>query len=338
MRLIHTLIYKLDSAFGRHRARTPGAIDPHIGYATETGIVLRGRVLAREPKRVRTGKSGRLGNLRAMVGLFRTKEVSAVTVACGGRTTVTDEEGYFSLTVPRDHAAGWHTASVALPDGTETPCPFFVPDPDAPAILISDIDDTVLETGAWSLFRNLWTTFTGNVETRRIYRDAVDVYTKLRKAANIPVFFVSSSPWNIHGFLLAIFERTGLPRGPLFLRDFGVDRDKFITAGHGDHKGNAIDLILQANPGCPAVLAGDTGQEDARIYRAAIARYPGRIKAVILRTPKPGVDPRTERDLDALRATGVPVFAGRDFTAFGTELQRSLRDQPVPAGNRHRRR
>lgn len=328
MRLVHTLVHKLDAAFGRHRARTPGAIDPHIGYATETGIVLRGRVLARDPGRLRTGRSGRLGNLRAMLGLFRTREVAAVPVTCGARTAVTDEEGYFSLILPRDHPAGWHTARVALPDGTETPCPFLVPDPDAPAILVSDIDDTVLRTGAWSLLRNLWTTFTGNVATRQVYRDAVDVYAALGSTARVPVFFVSSSPWNIHGFLLAVFERTGLPRGPLFLRDFGVDRDKFITAGHGDHKGEAIDLILDANPGQPAILAGDTGQEDARIYRAAIARHPGRIAAVILRTPRPGADARTESDLAALRATGVPVFAGRDFTRFCKALDALLGADP----------
>jgi phosphatidate phosphatase APP1 len=320
MRILHSLAYKLDAAIGRHRARTPGAIDPHIGFATEKEIILRGRVLAREPRLSETGESGRLGNFRAMIGLFLTKEVSAVPVTCGDAVAVTDEEGYFALTLPRAHDVGWHTAQVSLPDGTETPCPFFVPDPDAPALLISDIDDTVLQTGAWSLFRNLWTTFTGNVETRQIYDDAVAVYAKLNGSARVPVFFVSSSPWNVHGFLLAVFDRTGLPRGPLFLRDFGVDRTKFITAGHGDHKGDAIDLILDAYPGQTAILVGDTGQEDARIYRAAIDRHPGRIAALMLRIPGPRIDKRIERQLSDLRDTGVPLFAGRDFTSFAAEL------------------
>ncbi len=56
-----------------------------------------------------------------------------------------------------------------------------------------DIDDTMMQTGAYSLARNLWTTFTGSALTRDVFPDAVALMTRLHDGMN-PVFYVSSAP------------------------------------------------------------------------------------------------------------------------------------------------
>lgn len=259
-----------------------------------------------------------------MIALFLTDELEGVGIRHASVRTRSDEEGYFQLCLPRDAGPGWHDVTVEVEGANESvPCPVLVPSPDARFMVISDIDDTVLQTGAYSLLRNLWTTFTGSTATRHVFNDAVTLMSLLSEDARNPVYYVSSSPWNLHEFLTEIFDQAGLQRGPMFLRDLGLSETKFITSGHGSHKGDSIDILLASNPELPAILIGDTGQKDAEIYADAIARHPGRILAVVLRAARPG---RTAvEECEALDESGVPTFVGRDFNVLKDRLWGVLR-------------
>lgn len=296
------------------RRRGPPVIEPYLGHATPEHLVLRGRVLSRlTGPEVAEGQS-RWVNFRQMVRLFLTDERPGVPVTAGGFTDVSDEEGYVTLFLPRmDDTEGWVEIE-ARADGSLAPVkmPALVPSKEAVRGVISDIDDTMMQTGAYSLRKNLWTSLTGNALTRVVFPDALELMTKLHGETN-PVYYVSSSPWNLHGFLDAVFARHGLVRGPMFLRDYGVSETQFITGTHGDHKGAAIDTILAANPTLPFTLVGDTGQHDCEVYRAAAERHPGRIERAIFRAPGRGVDSQDRTEIAALRELGVQVFAGADF-------------------------
>jgi phosphatidate phosphatase APP1 len=228
------------------------------------------------------------------------------------RATRSDAEGYVRLELPRgEHHRGWnevHLEIEGLP-ATRTGFPVLVPPREARLGVISDVDDTMMRTGAYSLWRNLWTTFTGSALTREVFADAVELVARLHDGAN-PVFYVSSSPWNLHHFLDAVFARVELVPGPMFLRDLGLTGAR----GHGDHKGAAIDAILAANPGLPFVLIGDTGQKDAFVYRDAIRRHPGRIERVILREPMVGAPQASRAAIGEIVAAGVPCHHVRDFS------------------------
>ncbi len=253
-------------------------------------------------------------NLRQMIGLFLTAEVPEVTISAGDVTGRTDEEGYFTLLLPRDDRTGWIKVDVTAADVTVA-CPVLVPGPDAAFGVISDIDDTMMHTGAYSLWRNIWTSLTGNAATRVVFPDAVELMTVLSDGGRNPVHFVSSSPWNFYGFLTVVFARNGLPRGPVFLRDYGISETQFITGTHGDHKGSAIDVIMAALPDLPFILIGDTGQHDAEVYLAAAKRHPGRVQQVILRAPGRGADAKDLAFVSQIEALGVPVHVGRDYRA-----------------------
>ncbi|MGB5864734.1 MAG: phosphatase domain-containing protein [Sulfitobacter sp.] len=300
------------------RTGTGRAIDPNIGYATPDNIVLRGRVLSALRHSAAQPGQSKLANLRQIAGMFLTDEVRDATVQSEGVSTKTDEEGYFTLLLPRDGQSGWSTRDVTVDDeDNSVACPVLIPADNARFMVISDIDDTMLETGAYSLAKNLYTSFTGNAGSRRVFPDSIDLMQSLSDVGRNPVYYVSSSPWNLHDFLADIFERTGLVRGPMFLRDLGLSATKFVTEGHGNHKGGSIDTLLAANPDLPAILLGDTGQHDAHIYRKVIERHPGRILAVGLRTPGAGIDVNDAKDIAALKTSDVPTFAARDFTEFG---------------------
>lgn len=318
-RFFHHAAQQLEALFDRlfHRTGTGREIDAYIGYATPDQIILRGRVLSILRHSEAREAQSRWGNFRQILSMFRTDEVRGATVRSGDVTAISDEEGYFTLALPRDARTGWSVEYVHV-DGRAEPvaCPVFVPEPNANFMVISDIDDTVLETGAYSLLRNLYTSLTGNARTRHVFEDSRKLMDQLSDNGRNPVFYVSSSPWNLHDFLADIFVNSGLVRGPMFLRDLGLSKTKFITEGHGNHKGGSIAHILRANPELPAILLGDTGQHDAHIYRDVITDHPNRIIAVGLRTPGPGMDAADRHDLSALRDTAVPTFAAPNFEGF----------------------
>ena len=317
---LHRLALRGERALDRRLARggrDAPVIDPYLGYATPETLVARGRVLtALRRGEAREGQD-RLTNLKQMASLFLTSEVEGVTVCAGDVTAVTDAEGYFHLVLPREaHHAGWVEVEATVEGraaDTKTALKVLVPEAGAELGVISDVDDTMIRTGAYSLAKNLWTSFTGNALTREVFADSLLLMEALSDGGRNPVFYVSSSPWNLHAFLEAIFARAGLPAGPKFLKDYGISETSLIAESHGGHKGSAIETILMANPDLSFVLIGDTGQHDAQVYLDAATRHPGRVRRVILREPGPGPGEEDRRSIAALEALGVPVQHGPDL-------------------------
>lgn len=292
-------------------------IEPYLGYSTPNGVVLRGRLHDEVPTAIPREGQGRAKNVGQMLALFATDELPGVRVVLSEADVgaVSDEEGYFTIELPRPATDGGWTEVMAEVEGkpdSQVGLPVLVTRPEANLGIISDIDDTMMDTGAYSLARNLWTTFTGNTLTRHVFPDAVELIGRLHDGRN-PVFFVSSSPWNLHGFLAEVFRRAGMVRGPIFLRDLGLGETQLVTNSHGEHKGESIDTILAANPTLPFVLIGDTGQHDAEVYLAAAKRHPDRIRRIILRAPGPGADEADKAFATEAAALGIDVSIGRDY-------------------------
>lgn len=304
-------IEKFIDRFRPARSRDNLAIDPYVGYGTPNGVIVRGRVLTRRQAGEASGSPGLFANFRAMVSHFLTDEVGDVEVDVAGIKSRSDEEGYFTACVPVADPETFHVTLKLPGHDYECQAPVVLTNPSADLCIISDIDDTIMQTGAYSLARNLWTTLTGSVESRRIFSDTVALIRK-RQAGKNPVFYVSSSPWNLHGFLDAVFQRNDVPFGPKFLRDFGISETKFIKSTHGSHKGDAIDTIIAANPGLKFVLIGDTGQHDGQVYLEAIERHKTVIAEVCLRHAGPVND--LDADIvDKIRSTGVALYTGPSF-------------------------
>jgi phosphatidate phosphatase APP1 len=279
----------------------PIQIVPYRSYGTSDRLYVKGRVL--EEKRIResSGKDSLWNNLVSMYQRFETDEVPGaqlkVSIQDREYTVTTDHEGYFTLNVTLENSllpeTMWYHAQIELlsaPVSFVSPvkilAEILVPPPDAEYGIISDIDDTVVETTATSLISMARNTFFKNAHTRLPFAGVSEFYKALQlgrnRKRNNPFFYVSSSPWNLYDLLIDFLDLNAIPEGPLLLRDFGLDPDK-ESSGHMGHKFKEINDILVAYPYLNFVLIGDSGQEDPKIYREVVKKFPGRILAIYIR-------------------------------------------------------
>ena len=272
------------------------------GYGYGKKAILRGRVEIKRELRHSDADDSKRRNFLNMAANFFTKEIPGATVegTADGEafSAVCDEEGYFKHELSkRDPFAPDPelTFTAYVSDGSEKLTPLtattqgmlsICPE-GAERILISDIDDTVMETGAAKLWQLLRNTLLENVHTRKLFPGVSDFYRRLQQGptgdSNNPVFYVTSSPWNLRDFILKVFELRAIPRGPLFMTDWGLDESKFLKAGHSTHKLEAIRHLLDFHAPLPAILVGDSGEKDPEIYAQVVREYPDRIEAVFIR-------------------------------------------------------
>lgn len=289
--------------------------------------MVRGRVLDNPEPSPATAGEGVLPALRRSVARFNTLELPGVPlfvrVGDARADLESDEEGYFDarLDVTLDRTQGaWVSGEVGLRrpyrDVTSdhiTPFELRVPGPDAAFGVISDIDDTILQTGAQQLLTALRRTMLGSALTRTPFAGAAELYRGLAEGGSgpdtNPVFYLSSSPWNLYGFLVRFIEYHSFPSGPLLLRDLLGGEEEH---SHHTHKDPRIDEILALHPDLEFVLIGDSGQDDPEIYADAVARHPGRIRAVYIReVRRHRGDGRVERAAESLDGK-VPFVVAAD--------------------------
>ena len=161
-----------------------------------------------------------------------------------------------------------------------------IPPADAQFGVISDIDDTVLQTGATSLRSLAKQVLFGNAYTRLPFEGVAAFYEALGRGSagtRNPLFYVSSSPWNLYDVLTEFMALNRIPLGPILLRDWGVSATELLPTTHGEHKRAAIRQILETYPKLPFILIGDSGQEDPEIYHEVVHDFPGRILGIYIR-------------------------------------------------------
>jgi phosphatidate phosphatase APP1 len=308
------------------------------GYGTPTRLLLRGRVL-RSTGLVRS----RLGdsvfdNLRNMFHRFESDELPGALVAAragGAEVRVrADSEGYFDVTLelpePLDDPRVWEPVDLELlappsSAGVRHATGQVLVPRAAQYAVISDLDDTVLHSHATSLWQMAKLTLLHNAHTRLPYEGVAGFYQALQRGrdgeAYNPVFYVSNSPWNLYDLLEDFLDVHGIPRGPLFLRDWSL---RTLKSGE-THKLAAIQALLDAYPDLEVVLVGDSGERDPEIYRQVVLRHPGRVLAVYVRDVDPGRHAAVRAIAAELAGHGVDLVLSPDTEAArGHALDRGL--------------
>jgi phosphatidate phosphatase APP1 len=202
------------------------------------------------------------------------------------------------------------------------PARVIVPTEQARRLVVSDIDDTIMRSDATDTAQLVRNTVTGSSWTRQAFEGTDELFAGLQRGPGLdehnPVAYLSSSAWNLYDFLVGFLRRSAMPLGPLFLRDLGIDRQRFIKSSHSSHKRARIDELLDAHD-LPLVLVGDTGQHDAEIYRGVVGDNPDRVELVLLRDV---ADARRAADVRELFAdTDVPVTVAPTSTAFAATCE-----------------
>ncbi|MBF9254776.1 DUF2183 domain-containing protein [Pontibacter sp. 172403-2] len=294
-----SLAFKLKRRLGMLQ---PLQILPYRSYGTETRLYVKGRVLADKGITQSEQDDTLWENLLNMYRRFESNEIPNARVQLNLQNTTyqitTDAEGYFVLNIeppkPLHLDNIWHPieleltdAPVTLTEEVKATAYVLVPPPDAEYGIISDIDDTIVRTGSTSLLETGRNVLLNNAHTRIPFHGVSQFYKALQLGRNgkrnNPFFYVSSSPWNNYDLLYHFLELNDIPQGPLLLRDFGLDKDKFLHSDHMSHKYKEIENILVTYPKLNFILIGDSGQQDADIYQEVVRKHPGRIMAIYIR-------------------------------------------------------
>ena len=320
------------SAFIQPRRRKGDIIiTPYTGWGTPQRLELMGRVLL--PRTLSPPRRGdaRWRNFVAVLRRLLSREVGGVSVSGSleGQTVsaVSDVDGFFTLVwegAPQPYAEGWLEATLSIEGRHKlTRAPLRVVS-DAQFGIISDLDDTVLQSGVTSLTQMLGTVLTGNARTRlpfpgvsALYRGLVRRIGQERSGqdntgGDNPIFYVSSSPWNFYDLLWAFLNYRRLPLGPLFLRNWGAE----LFSGNGHHKHAVIEKLLAAYPALQFVLIGDSGEQDPEIYAEVVRRNPGRVLAIYIRKVTGAARDAGVQQLRAeVGKAGVELVLARDSLA-----------------------
>jgi len=319
----------------------PALILPYRKFGTPELIRVAGRVIEDKGVISAPKSDSTWENVRLTLKRYATNEIPD---ACVGfrigpeeGTLETDEEGFFEVEVRPDQPLRpppgelWLKVELCLGDAPHvTPEPIaamaevLVPPADVAFGVISDVDDTIIVTGATNFVKNWRTVVANSAEHRVAFPGLAPFFRALQRgrgrAPTNPIFYVSSSPWNLYDLLERFLVLHDIPLGPLLLKDLGLDKLKWATGGHDTHKLKQIETVLSTYPHLGFILVGDSGQRDPEIYAEAVRRHPDRISAVYIRDVTPGArDSSAGEVLATLKGRGIR-------TAYGPDLREAAAD------------
>ncbi|MBD0334847.1 MAG: DUF2183 domain-containing protein [Cyanobacteria bacterium Co-bin13] len=294
----------------------PLQILAYRGYGTANQLCFMGRVLRDEGIHPCDEGSPLWKNALNMYRRFDHDEVvgARLRLTFNGQTheVETDRAGYFREEVrpeqPLPDDRLWHEAEIELlepqPDQEEVKATaeMLVPRSQAQFGIISDIDDTIVHTSATDLWRMIRLAYLGNAQTRLPVPGIPTLYRALQAGVGPdenPIFYVSSSAWNMYDLFEEFMDAQGLPAGPLSLCTLDLSLPKLFSFNHSDHKREEIDPILERYPDLPFILIGDSGQQDPEIYAQVVHDYPNRIACIYIRNISKE-KPARQQELQAL--------------------------------------
>jgi phosphatidate phosphatase APP1 len=281
-------------------------IQPYLGHGTTEKLYLKGRVLRDKHITDALEDDTIWTNLLNMYKRYQSAEIPGALVRARVGDVVaevtTNDEGYFYFeltpTVWPEATESWYEIALELvdypgkeandaePQTVTATGKVIVPPVNASFGVISDIDDTVLQTNVLDLLAMARNTFLMNSRTRLPFEGVAAFYQALRRGGDggiNPIYYLSSSAWNLYDMLHDFFVIRNIPLGPFFLVDMGIDKDKFIVPTHHEHKVRMAQTLLDTHPDLPFILIGDSGQKDPEIYMEVVEKNPGRVLAVYIR-------------------------------------------------------
>ncbi len=304
------------------------------GTLTVCGQVIRQAAL--RPSDSRLAPQGASTQFIAVYRAFDVREVAGavVSVARGSVSTtiVTDAGGFFEakLQAPENSQwpLGWNNVSVSCNLGGEqimTNAEVFVPDQRAQLLLISDIDDTAMDSDTVSSPRMLRKILFRPPSERLPVPGIPELYTALHNGINgiqSPVCYISSGAWNLYDVVRDYLDTHRMPRGGMYMNDWGSRVRQFRAVAHS-HKLTRINTLMADYPELPVLLVGDDTQEDPELYMQAALENPGRIAAIWIRRVRTefGRSRAVLKLRNSLQNSGVKCVYSANSEAFAEQAR-----------------
>lgn len=285
------------------------AIEPLYAFGNETRIMVQGRVVESYKQSRPSARKTYLQNLLATIRRYAGSSVpeAKVEVEFQGVVQVleSDADGIFHSSFDRKGSPGTGNQRIAFrllpeeglqPEQEQVNVGVHCYASDHPRGIISDVDDTILISHATRVGRKLWLSIAKNAYTRRPFPGVSAFYKALTNHGEHPVFYISSSDWNLVDLIRDFLDYRNIPQGTMLLKDLHVDLKNIWKSGGGSHqhKLEKVELLMELFPGMKFILIGDSGQHDPELYAEVITRHPGRILAVYIREVRVMGDQRRE--------------------------------------------
>jgi phosphatidate phosphatase APP1 len=293
------------------------------GYGHTGCLTVFGHVFRLSPFPRKQYRQSFLRNTLALLRLFLIKPFAGVEVQLEWKgktyTATTDGDGFFKFDwedaepfdkgwLPVGVKAFYNAAVIASSAGR-----IYIPY-STQFVIISDIDDTFLVSHSANLRKRLWVLFTQNARSRRPFEGVVRHYQLLSKAATTPdmpnpVFYVSSSEWNLYEYILEFTAVNNIPRGIFLLSQLKLF-SQLLKTGQNNHgtKFTRIVRIMQAVPKQKVVLLGDSSQQDPYIYESIVKHFPNQVHAVYIRDVFERNYEKVREVLNKIEAAGIPCL------------------------------
>lgn len=271
---------------------------PYRGYGNEQQAILKGRVLEKE-KTIHSDEArdrGALHNALRFFKRYESDEIPGVTLMAsfaGSEKTVTSGgDGYFEFhfNYHEKPDPGWHPVTIEVVESKydlslreTSEAEIFIPQDSPDFGIISDVDDTLIESNATNLIERIVTMIRHTARTRPVFEGVKELYDGLLQNGRNPLWFVSGSSYNLHDLLTELAEFNELPKAPFMLRDLGMDDNQWLKRDTSPYKMMHLRNLFEMYPQLSFVLLGDSGQQDPEIYKKLAGEFPGRIRAIYIR-------------------------------------------------------
>jgi phosphatidate phosphatase APP1 len=308
-------------------------IQAYRGFGNKNHIYIKGRVIENTGLSQPEEQDSIWQNMLAMLKRYASSGIADVEVFAdfkGIRRKVrTDEDGFFEFHIRL--ATGmvddndWQYIRLYMKgigrNIVETHGEILLTRKKAQFGIITDIDDTLLISHATNMRKKLRLMLFKNAKTRMPFDGVASFYCALEKGSSgqkddylNPLFYVSSSEWNLYDLLADFCKYHDLPKGPFLLREVKIGLGKIWKAGGGDHshKLDKIRQILQLHGEREFLLIGDSGQHDAEIYSRIAEEFPERIRTIYIRDVRASRDEFVKGIADKVKQYDVDMLLVRD--------------------------
>lgn len=287
------------------------------GYGSRTEIFLIGRVFRQIGAPEEDQREDVVRHLRDIARRVSRHAVKGVKVSASfngaAQEVETDADGYFrihlTMATPVANGREWHTVPLRIeePEHVEAKAEVFIPPDRCRYVVISDIDDTIMDTGVAHRMRMLYNLFVAGAEGREAFPGVGAFYRALHDGVGgdekNPMLYVSRGPWGIYDMLDTFFGLHEIPNGPiLFLREWGIRLTSPLPRKAKEHKRQLIDHMLSIYDDLPFILIGDSGQHDPEVYRQVVEEHRHRVLAVYIRNVS-----RDQTRMEEIDAMARPV-------------------------------
>lgn len=283
----------------------PAWIEIYTAYATPTGGVYLGRVHKGTPQQPSSEGESHSRGFRRFLHSFDTSPVAYadVSVTIGKKTSQikTNDRGYFELSCPRELTAPSAQTKIHLADprysavDVELEIPVFAKGPGIG--IISDVDDTLLDTGVRS---KIDLAHRALHDSSRIqpFDGAAQTLAALTAPPEVrPLFYVSGSPTILYQRISEAFQFNHFPKFPIILKRLSSDSMTDQMAYKFPHLLKLVDSF----PERKWILFGDSTEKDPEIYARLMRERPGRYEGVYIHLV-------TDESPDAKRFRGMRPF------------------------------